>query len=171
MSCLRPGPARVRTLTIPGVPPMRWDPRPAPALPLTMSCLVSASNHMVVLRASSSSLVSQSLARSQIQGGSVTWASQSKVGKSLVIGANFCTGMLHLLLVWLRSARNCCGARLLYIRTGRVWRRGFPFPAVSILKGKSGESDGGQDLVRQKLTVACACLLGLTLSHLSAAGS
>src|SRR5207247_6918008 len=98
MSCLRPGPARVRTLTIPGVPPMRWDPRPAPALPLTINCLVSASNHMVVLRAASSSLVSQSLARSHIQGGSVTWASQSKVGKSLVIGANFCTGMLHLLL-------------------------------------------------------------------------
>src|SRR5262252_4014914 len=63
-----------------------------------MSCLVSASNHMVVFRASISSLVSQSLARSQIQGGSVTWASQSKVGKSLVMGANCCKGMLHLLL-------------------------------------------------------------------------
>src|SRR5215813_3780331 len=62
-----------------------------------MSCLVSASYHMVVLRASSSSLVSQSLACSQIQGGSVTWASQSNVGKSFVIGANCCTGMLHLL--------------------------------------------------------------------------
>src|SRR5215470_4897570 len=62
-----------------------------------MSCLVSASNHMVVLRASSSSLVSQSLARSHIQGGSVTWASQSKVGKSFVMGANCWMGILGLL--------------------------------------------------------------------------
>jgi hypothetical protein len=30
-------------------------------------------------------------------GGSVTWASQSKVAKSLVMGANFCTGILYLL--------------------------------------------------------------------------
>src|SRR5262245_23006415 len=70
---------------------------PAPAWPLIMSCLVSASNHIVVLRASSSSLLSQSLARSHIQAGSVTWASQSKVGKSFVIGANFWIGMLFLL--------------------------------------------------------------------------
>src|SRR4051794_8283165 len=71
-----------------------------------MSCLVSASNHMVVLRASSSSLVSQSLARSHIQGGSVTWASQSKVGKSLVMGANCCMGILGLLLGmrWLQNS-------------------------------------------------------------------
>ena len=70
-------------------PPISWEPMPDPGTPFTISCLLSASNHMVVLRASSSSLVSQSLARSQIQGGSVTWASQSKVGKSLVMGANF----------------------------------------------------------------------------------
>src|SRR5712692_1622904 len=101
MLCLRPGPAEVRILTTAGVPPIRWEPRPAPAWPLTMSCLVSASNHMVVLRASSSSVVSQSFARSQIQGGSVTWASQSKVRKSLVIGANFWMGMRHLLFVLL----------------------------------------------------------------------
>src|SRR5262245_30666114 len=104
MLCLRPGPADVRTLTTPGVPPIRWEPRPAPPWPLTISCLVSASNRMVVLRASSSSVLSQSFACSQIQGGSVTWASQSKVGKSFVMGANCCTGMLHLLrvvLLWL----------------------------------------------------------------------
>ena len=121
MSCLSPGPARERIFTTPGVPPIRCEPRPVPAWPLTISCLVSWSNHIVVLSASSSSFVSQSLACSQIQGGSVTCASQSKVGKSLVIGANFWVGIRsllwdigskhgfqHALIIVLRPF-SCCG--------------------------------------------------------------
>ena len=69
---------------------------PTPALPLTMSCLLSESNQIVVLSACSSSSERYSWARSQMTGGSVTWASQSKVAKSLVIGSNRCTGMAHL---------------------------------------------------------------------------
>src|SRR6266704_3984370 len=97
MSCLTPGPAFVMTRIVPGIPPRRGEPMPAPALPLTINCWVSASHQIVALRASNSSLVRYSEARSQILGGSVTWASQSKVAKSLVIGANVCTGMLSLL--------------------------------------------------------------------------
>ena len=115
MLCLSPGPASERIFTTPGVPPMRCEPRPAPAWPLTMSCLVSWSNHIVVLSAANSSCVSQSLARSHIQGGSVTCASQSKVGKSLVIGVNFWVGIFFLLCIGpdarlsaLREKSNTC---------------------------------------------------------------
>src|SRR5712691_10454988 len=97
MSCLTPGPALVITRIVPGIPPRRGEPMPAQALPLTINCWLSASHQMVALRASNSSLVRYSWARSQILGGSVTWASQSKVAKSLVMGANVCTGMLYLL--------------------------------------------------------------------------
>src|ERR671925_1005739 len=97
MSCLTPGPALVMTRMVPGMPPRRGEPMPAPALPLTMSCWLSASHQIVALRASNSSLIRYAWARSQILGGSVTWASQSKVAKSLVMGANVCTGMLYLL--------------------------------------------------------------------------
>ena len=69
---------------------------PTPALPLTISCLLSESNQIVVLSACNSSSERYSWARSQITGGSVTCASQSKVAKSLVIGSNRCTGMGHL---------------------------------------------------------------------------
>src|SRR5579885_2147851 len=72
---------------------MRCEPSPVLAKPLTTSCLLSGSNQMLFLSASYSSRVSQSFARSQSQGGSATCASQSKVGKFLVIGANFCTGI------------------------------------------------------------------------------
>src|SRR5712691_3374128 len=99
MSCLTPGPALVMTRMVPGIPPRRGEPMPAPALPLTMSCWLSVSHQIVALRASNSSLVRYAWARSQILGGSVTWASQSKVAKSLVIGANCCTGMLYLLSI------------------------------------------------------------------------
>src|SRR5262245_15352594 len=99
MSCLTPGPALVMTRMVPGIPPRRGEPMPAPALPLTINCWLSASHQMVALRASNSSLVRYAWARSQILGGSVTWASQSKVAKSLVMGANVCTGMLSLLLL------------------------------------------------------------------------
>ena len=61
-----------------------------------MSCSLSESNQIVVLSACSSSSDRCSWARSQMTGGSVTWASQSKVAKSLVIGSNRCTGMGHL---------------------------------------------------------------------------
>src|SRR5262252_1307363 len=98
MSCLTPGPALVMTRMVPGIPPRRGEPIPAPAWPLTINCWLSASHQMVALRASNSSLVRYSWARSQILGGSVTWASQSKVAKSLVMGAKVCTGMLYLLL-------------------------------------------------------------------------
>src|SRR5262245_3963816 len=97
MSCLTPGPALVMTRMVPGIPPRRGEPMPAPALPLTINCWLSVSHQIVALRASNSSLVKYSWARSQILGGSVTWASQSKVAKSLVMGANVCTGMLSLL--------------------------------------------------------------------------
>src|SRR5919202_1253692 len=97
MSCLTPGPALVMTRIVLGIPPRRGEPMPAPALPLTMSCWLSASHQIVALRAANSSSVRYSWARSQILGGSVTWASQSKVAKSLVMGANVCTGMLSLL--------------------------------------------------------------------------
>ena len=81
--------ARESTFTIPGEPWIRCDPSPLPALPLTISWSLSGSNQIVFLSASSSSLVSQSLARSHNHGGSVTCASQSKVGNVFVIGANF----------------------------------------------------------------------------------
>src|SRR5215831_13256260 len=100
MSCLTPGPALVITRIVPGIPPRRGEPMPAPALPLTINCWLAASHQMVALRASNSSLVRYTWARSQILGGSVTWASQSKVAKSLVMGANVCTGMLYLLSIW-----------------------------------------------------------------------
>src|SRR5215469_13435488 len=93
MSCLRPGPASDSTFTIPGAPWMRCEPRPEFATPLTTSCLESASNQMLLLSASYSSRVSHSLARSHSHGGSATCASQSKVGKVLVRGANFWTGI------------------------------------------------------------------------------
>src|SRR5215475_1791298 len=97
MSCLTPGPALVMTRMVPGIPPRRGEPIPAPAWPLTINCWLSASHQMVAFRASNSSPVRYSWARSQILGGSVTCASQSKVAKSLVMGANVCTGMLYLL--------------------------------------------------------------------------
>src|SRR5476651_1368373 len=50
---------------------------------------------MVERSASISSRVRNSEARSQISGGSVTWASQSKVAKVFVIGAKRWTGMVH----------------------------------------------------------------------------
>src|SRR5919108_5999783 len=100
MSCLTPGPALVMTRMVPGIPPRRGEPMPAPALPLTINCWLSASHQIVALRAANSSLVRYAWARSQILGGSVTWASQSKVAKSLVMGANVCTGMLYLLSIW-----------------------------------------------------------------------
>src|SRR5208282_5190324 len=93
MSCLRPGPASERTFTIPALPPICCDPIPVFAWPLTTSCLLAGSNQMLLFSASNSSVVSQSFARSQSHGGSVTCASQSKVGKFLVIGANFWTGI------------------------------------------------------------------------------
>src|SRR5215467_16208298 len=105
MSCLTPGPALVMTRMVPGIPPRRGEPMPAPALPLTISCWLSASHQIVALRASNSSLVRYAWACSQILGGSVTWASQSKVAKSLVMGANVCTGMLYLL-------SKCCARQL-----------------------------------------------------------
>ena len=104
MSCLRPGPASESTFTMPGVPPTRCAPMPAPARPFTTSWRVSASYQMDVFKASYSSGASHSLARSQIHGGSATWASQSKVGKLLVIGANFWTGMRGSLVVELHSS-------------------------------------------------------------------
>src|SRR5215470_5533973 len=97
MSCLRPGPATVVTRITPGAPPIFWTPAPAPTLPLTSNCWVAGSHQHVALRASNSSVVRYAWARSHILGGSVMWASQSKVAKSLVMGANVWTGMLYLL--------------------------------------------------------------------------
>ena len=62
------------------------------ALPLTSNWFVSASYHIVAFSASSSSLVKLSAALSHTLAGSTIWASQSKVGKSLVIGLNLWTG-------------------------------------------------------------------------------
>jgi hypothetical protein len=75
------------TRIVPGMPPLRGEPSPTPARPLTINRRLSASHQIVCFNASSSSRVRKSLARSQISGGSVTWASQSKIAKSLVIGA------------------------------------------------------------------------------------
>ena len=86
MSCLTPGPALVMTRIVPGIPPLRGEPSPTPARPLTIKRRLSASHQIVCFNASSSSRVRNSCARSQISGGSVTCASQSKVAKSLVIG-------------------------------------------------------------------------------------
>ena len=72
MSCLTPGPALVMTRTVPGMPPVRGEPRPIPARPLTISSRLSASHQIVCFSASSSSRVRNSCARSQINGGSVT---------------------------------------------------------------------------------------------------
>ena len=72
---------------MPGVPPTRCAPMPELARPLTTSERASASYQIDAFRASTSSWLSHSLARSQIHGGSATWASQSKVGKRLVMGA------------------------------------------------------------------------------------
>src|SRR5262249_29936590 len=97
MSCLTPGPALVMTRMVPGIPPRREEPMPAPALPLTINCWLAASHQIMALMASNSSLVKYSGARSQIWGGSERGESQSKVAKSLVMGATVCTGMLYLL--------------------------------------------------------------------------
>ena len=67
------------------------------AFPLISNWFVSAWYHIVDFRASSSSLVRWSAAWAQIFAGSTTWASQSKVGKSLVIGLNLWTGKVDLL--------------------------------------------------------------------------
>ena len=88
MSCLTPGPALVMTRIVPGMPPLARRADADPARPLTINCRLSASHQIVRFRASNSSRVRNSWARSQISGGSVTCASQSKVAKSLVIGAN-----------------------------------------------------------------------------------
>src|SRR5215831_7241353 len=93
MSCLTPGPAFVITRIVPGTPPLRGEPSPTPARPLTISRRLSASHQIVRFNASSSSRVRKSWARSQISGGSVTCASQSKVAKSFFIGAKRWTGI------------------------------------------------------------------------------
>src|SRR5215472_14663640 len=81
------------TRIVPGIPPLRGEPRPTPARPLTIKSRLSASHQIVRFSASSSSRVRNSCARSQISGGSVTCASQSNVAKSLVIAGNICTGI------------------------------------------------------------------------------
>ena len=96
MSCFTPGPALLITRIVPGMPPRRGEPMPTPALPSTISCWVSLSHQIVARSASISSRVRNSLARSQISGGSVTCASQSNVGKSLVIGSKVWIGMATL---------------------------------------------------------------------------
>src|SRR5215475_4485984 len=93
MSCFTPGPALLITRIVPGMPPRLGEPIPTPALPSTINCWVSLSHQIVARSASISSRVRNSLARSQMSGGSVTCASQSKVGKSLVIGSKVWIGM------------------------------------------------------------------------------
>src|SRR5262245_61055723 len=128
MSCLTPGPALVMTRMVPGTPPRRGEPIPAPALPLTTNCWLSASHQIVALRASNSSGVRYAWARSQILGGSVTWASQSKVAKSLVMGANVCTGMLCFLST---CASDLAGERVVQRHLGCA----VPCPAAALLPG------------------------------------
>ena len=70
MSCFRPGPAS-RTMSIkPGPVFGVGEKLLTSALPLTSNCFDSTSYHIVDFRASSSSLVRLSAARSQILAGS-----------------------------------------------------------------------------------------------------